>query len=515
LLGRWSNVALETTSDWARNSMTGVTLRDDIPARQAGANHAERSGRLGLAVLGAYGAGAAVQDTIQYGLNTLLLFYLTIVCGLSGSAAGVALGVALVVDAFVDPLVGSLSDNSRSRHGRRHPWMAASAVPIAVSFYMLFSVPPGLTGAGLFAWALVALLAVRFGLSGFMVPYIALGAELSDDYAERSVIVASRVLFTVVATAVGAFLAFGVFMKGVGGQTHRDAYPPFALSCGAVVLVAAALSTLGTLRSRGRLHAAPVTQAARGAALGRLAAEVAEVFRNPSFRTLFSACLILFVGLGAAQSLTLHANTYFWRIPSKAILIITLAYSVGILVGVFIAGFLGRFLEKRTIALGGISLIGLCQLAPAALKVAGVISPDAYLPTLMLSHSLAGVGASASLIGFQSMMADAADEHEHLFGARREGLYFAGISLSAKASSGIGAVIAGLVLDIIGFPHGLTGAGSVAQAIPADAVRSLGLLYGPGASVITGLSVATLLGYRRGRADHARIREALELKRAT
>jgi GPH family glycoside/pentoside/hexuronide:cation symporter len=501
-----------------RISMTGATLRDDAPAREAGANHAERSGRLGLATLGAYGAGAAVQDTIQYGLNTLLLFYLTIVCGLSGSAAGLALGIALVVDAFVDPLVGSLSDNSRSRHGRRHPWMAVSALPIALSFYVLFSVPPGLTGAGLFAWALFALLAVRIGLSGFMVPYIALGAELSDDYGERSVIVASRVLFTVVATAIGAFLAFGVFMKGAGGQTHRDAYPPFALSCGLVVLLAAAASTLGTLRSRGRLHAAPPAQSAgQGAtALGRLAAEVVEVFRNPSFRTLFLACLILFVGLGAAAALTLHANTYFWKLPSRAILIITLTYTVGILAGIFIAGLLGRFLEKRIIALFGISLIGLSQLVPAALKVAGVIPPSAYVPTLMLSHGLAGVGASASLIGFQSMMADAADEHEHLFGARREGLYFAGINLSAKASSGIGAVIAGLVLDIIGFPHGLGGAGgAVARAIPPEAVRNLGLLYGPGASLITAFSVITLLGYRRGRADHAKIRAALELRRAT
>jgi GPH family glycoside/pentoside/hexuronide:cation symporter len=490
--------------------MTGVTFREEVPAREAGANHAERSGRLGLAALTAYGAGQMVQDTIQYGLNTLLLFYLTIVCGLSGSAAGLALGVALVVDAFVDPLVGSLSDNSRSRHGRRHPWMAASAIPIALAFFMLFSVPPGLSGAPLFAWALVALLAVRIGLSGFTVPYIALGAELSDDYAERSVIVASRVLFTVVATAVGAFLAFGVFMKGVGGQTHRDAYPPFAISCGLVVLLAAALSTLGTLRSRGRLHAAPPAQ---GAAMGRLAAEVAEVFRNPSFRVLFLACLILFVGLGAAAALTLHANTYFWQLPSRAILIITLSYTVGILVGVFVAGFLGRPLEKRTIALCGISLLGLCQLLPAALKVAGLIPPAAYVPVLMLSHGLSGVGASASLIGFQSMMADAADEHEHLFGARREGLYFAGISLSAKASSGVGAVIAGLVLDLIGFPHGLGTGAAAAHAIPVEAVRNLGLLYGPGASVITALSVVTLLGYHRGRADHAKIRDALDRRR--
>src|SRR5579859_5034260 len=299
--------------------MTGVTIEVERPARASGANHAERSGRLGLGALAAYGAGQLVQDTIQYGLNTLLLFYLTIVCGLSGSAAGVALGIALVIDAFIDPLVGSLSDNSRSRHGRRHPWMMLSAIPIAAALVMLFSIPKGLSGFGLFAYALTALMAVRIGISGFNVPYIALGAELSDDYAERSTIVASRVLFSVVAPLIGAFLAFGVFMKGVGGQTHRDAYPPFALGCGAIVLLAAALSTLGTLRSRGRLHAAPV---AKGEPLGRLAAEVVEVFGNPSFRVLFLACLILFVGLGAATALTLQANTYFWKIPSRAILVI-------------------------------------------------------------------------------------------------------------------------------------------------------------------------------------------------
>jgi GPH family glycoside/pentoside/hexuronide:cation symporter len=111
------------------------------------------------------------------------------------------------------------------------------------------------------------------------------------------------------------------------------------------------------------------------------------------------------------------------------------------------------------------------------------------------------------------MMADAADEHENLFGARREGLYFAGISLSAKASSGIGALIAGLVLDLIGFPHGVSVIGAPPQVIPTEAVRNLGLIYGPGASVLTAVCVLTLLRYRRGRADHAQIRDALALRR--
>ncbi len=490
--------------------MTVALSQAAKPAQKDGANHAERSARLGLGMLTAYGAGSLVQDTTAFGLNTLLLFYLTIVCGLSGSAAGLALGVALVVDAFFDPLIGSLSDNSRSRYGRRHPFMVASAIPVVLAFAMLFSIPIGLTGWGLFAYALVALLAVRIGLSGFTVPYIALGAELSDDYAERSTIVASRVLFSVLAGAVAAVLAYGVFMRGVGGQTHRDAYPPFAWTCGALVLAGAALSTFGTLGARGRLHAAPPRQ---GKAMGRFAAEIVEVFRNPSFRVLFSACLILFVALGAASALTLHAYTYFWKLPDRAILAITLSSSLGIFIGVFVAAVISKTLEKRTVALIGIGLIGVCQLSPVLLQVAGLIPPGGAVVALMVASFIAGIGASAALIGFQSMMADAADEHEILFGARREGLYFAGISLSAKASSGIGALIAGVVLDLIGFPHGLAAAGAPPAHIPAGAALNLGLLYGPGASVLTAVCMLTLLGYRRGKADHDQVREALAQRR--
>src|SRR6202012_583047 len=107
--------------------------------------------------------------------------------------------------------------------------------------------------------------------------------------------------------------------------------------------------------------------------------------------------------------------------------------SLGVLIGVFVAGYMSRHMEKRVLCLLGIGLIGLCQLLPALLKVGGVISPSGYVPTLLIASFLGGIGSSASLIGFQSMMADAADEHEILFGARREGLYFAGISLSVKA----------------------------------------------------------------------------------
>src|SRR5271155_5315060 len=98
-------------------------------ASPTGANHLARSSKLGLGALSVYGSGALVENIPSLVLASLLLFYLTIICGLSGSEAGAALGITLVVDSVIDPVVGSLSDNSRSRHGRRHPMMLASIIP--------------------------------------------------------------------------------------------------------------------------------------------------------------------------------------------------------------------------------------------------------------------------------------------------------------------------------------------------------------------------------------------------
>ena len=83
-------------------------------------------------------------------------------------------------------------------------------------------------------------------------------------------------------------------------------------------------------------------------------------------------------------------------------------------------------------------------------------------------------------IGFNSMMADAADEHEALFGTRREDLYFAGLNFAAKAASGLGALVAGIGLDVIGFPTNLAAKSGGGLHVDAHVVRGLGLTVGPG-----------------------------------
>ncbi|HEY2708113.1 MAG TPA: MFS transporter [Caulobacteraceae bacterium] len=473
-------------------------------------NHAARSAKLGFGALTVYGSGSLVENITTFAVGSLLLFYLTIVCGLSGSEGGAALGATLVVDSIIDPVVGSLSDNSRSRHGRRHPFMLLSIIPIVITFGLLFSVPHGLRGLPLFGYALATLFSLRVAISFFYVPYMALGAELTDNYAERSTVVAGRVFFTVIGGLAAAILTWGVFLQG-DGRLKAAAYSPLAWTFGGIVVAGGLLSTLGTLRARDRMHSAPD---GRKFGIGQLLAEVVEVLRNPSFLSLFFPCLILFTALGVAGALTLHANTFFWKLGSGQILFLSIFALSGVFIGIFGAGVFARGMEKRSTAMLGLVLIGIAQLGPVLLRLSGVIPLSAAVPTLATATMLGGFGGSIATIAFQSMMADATDEHEFLFGARREGLYFAGVTLSAKAASGLGAWIGGVALDVIGFPHGLAGSPAQLAQIPAETIRNLGIAYGPGAAVFTAVSVAVLTTYKLNKAKYAGIQAELHSRRA-
>ena len=103
----------------------------------------------------AYGIGQLAEGLKNSALGTFVLFYYNQVLGLPGTLAGLALAIALVFDAFTDPLAGSISDNWQGKNGRRHPFMYASALPLAIFFYLLFSPPEGLSEIELFLLSLI------------------------------------------------------------------------------------------------------------------------------------------------------------------------------------------------------------------------------------------------------------------------------------------------------------------------------------------------------------------------
>lgn len=482
---------------------TAMEVRSAGLAAQ-GATHPGKT--LSVATKTIYGSGALVETVINTVLTAYQFLYLTAICGLSGSLAGIAMSLALAVDAFADPFVGSISDRTRSRLGRRHPYMLVAALPITISFGLLFSLPPSFKGMTLFVYSTAILFCMRLAISTFVIPYMAMGGELTDDFHERSVVVAYRHAFGILAGFLPIVIGLPLFLKGANIYS-RGAYVPYVWTCAGIVLAGAAISTLGSLKDRHRLY-----QPAEHATTGwNFFGEVAEVFRNSSFRILFFSLVIFFVAQGMAGVLALSAGLLFWKLATGTIFLLQISVPFGSIVGIPIILTLAQQFEKRTIVLWGMFGFCFCQMAPALMRIAGLLPTGGLMLTgfLVVVYFFVGIIVTALVIGFQSMMADAADEHDYLFSARREGVYFAGLSFSVKLTAAAGGLMAGFANDIIGIPPGFAQHGAAGVHIANATLLKLGLIAGPVPALITFACIAITWQYKIDRKRHAVIRAAL------
>jgi GPH family glycoside/pentoside/hexuronide:cation symporter len=462
----------------------------------------------------AYAAGDMIDGTVSYAIGVYLFYYLTADCGLSGSLASAALAISITVDAVMDPLIGYISDNTHSRWGRRHPYMFLAAFPTAAALGLIFSVPAGLSGGWLFAYIMATLLVLRVGMSAFTLPFAALGAELTTSYTERSTVVAYRTFFNISANIITWVLALWVFLRGPDGHLqllNRAAYTPFAWCVAAVMLTAAMLSVLGTLRLRGRMHVIPRTATASPL---QLLSELKDVARNRSFVALFVCILLFWAAQGTIGVLNLHVVKYFWKMPDVWIQSMPIFTFVGLFTGIPIAGLALQKLEKRLVSIWSLAILCSLHMALPFMRVLHLL-PDNGLPLwsiLAVVEVIKGWAGTALGIAFWSMLADAADEHEFLFGSRREGLYFAGLTFSAKAAIGMGSVVAGIAFDLIGFPKDLAKVGE--SHITAEVARNLGLIQGPVAGFIALISALALLFYKIDAPRFAEIQTELTKRKA-
>jgi len=464
---------------------------------------------VGTGVKIVYATGAAIDGISNSVLPTFLFFYLTAVCGLGATLAGFALSCSLVIDAVADPFIGSLSDNTVSRWGRRHPFMLASALPMAISLGLLFSIPTGLSKWALFTYVVLVLLALRLAISAWVLPYQALGAELADDYDERNTIVAYRVFFAMPAVAICLTLGFRVFLSGTNGLLNRSGYVPFGWACGFFILLSALTATLGTRRLIGQLHLP--SKRTRGS-VSRFFAEVRQLLRHRAFLILSSAATVFFIALTASTNMSLHAGKFFWKLPNSVLQAMSLSLFIAPILGILLVAVYGRRFEKRTLALAALVYVTVSLFILPVLKIVGILpaaGPGLYVP-LIVNSVLTGMFIGSSTIAYQSMFVDAADEHEVLYGARREGLFYAGLSLAVKCGAGLGALLAGIALDFIGFPSDIANRSAASVEIPAKTITNLGLVYGPAAALIALISVVLLFGYRLNRTEYARIRVELD-----
>lgn len=467
--------------------------------------------RLPLSIRFLFGSGSVAEGTKNFAFNVFLLFYYNNVLGLSGSLAGLAIFIALCVDAVTDPLVGSLSDSFRSRWGRRHPFMYAAALPMAVCFGLLFS-PPELSDSGLFAWLCCFAIGVRASMTLYSIPSNSMVPEMTTHYDERTSLVSWRFLMGwlggVSMTLVGYLYFFAPTEQYESGQLNPAAYPRFGLACAIIIFVAILTCTIGTHRLIPTMRPPSSTTPF---SVRRLLDELRDAFGNHSYRMIVLGLMFASVAGGFNDVVGLYVNTYYWGFTTAQLSLLVFP-----LVGSIMIAFLGtrrlteRF-EKRGAALGLAAFAVFFGPLPIYLRLVGWMpeNGDPLLLAMILVHAgiivvpVVSIGIIAS-----SMIADTVDESEWVTGQRREGIFSSAIAFSLKAASGLGTFAAGVALDVIAFPRG-----APVGEVPSDKILQLGLAVGPGLMLFYILTLVFLSRYRMSRERHAQILDALAARK--
>ena len=450
-----------------------------------------------------YGVGQAAEGIKNAAFNVFVFFYYTQVLGLPTVYTGIAIGIALAVDSITDPLIGSLSDNWQGSHGRRHPFLYASILPLGLFFIGLFS-PPELGEFALFLWLTVFSVGTRAMMTLYYVPHVSLGAELSEDFNERTEVVAYRYFFSYVGGILTFAIGFVVYFPDT--QFNVEAYAPFGITLSLLMMASILMTAAGTRKRIAHLPASRISREPMSvwAVLRKMLLEIRSALTNGSFRWLFSGVLIVFAMVGVDNALNLHMNTYFWELQGGGNLLFFAATPVGALLGTAVASTLTRWFDKKPSVIIGTLCWALCQVMPVVLRLLGWFPDNGtaeLLYTLIVIKFIQGLGVVQALIAFNSMVADVVDEHELTTGLRQEGIFFSSISFSNKMTSGIGTVAAGFALALIDWPTGSDV--QTASDIGAETIAWLGLIYGPIVSGFALVSVYCYSKYGLNRQRHA------------
>jgi len=466
-----------------------------------------RATHLPLSVKLLYGLGdmPLTITMVLFGLFTL--FFYNSVMGLPASLVGAAIFLGLVLDALIDPYIGYRSDIARHRLGRRHIFMLPGALALGPSFFLLFSPPRSLRPAGVFAWLMVFWLAVRVSGAVYRIPYLSMGAELGQDYDDRTALFAVRGLFGLIGTAFAAGLSFLLFFssnaQAADPKLSYDAYPRIGALFGGVVTLTGVAATLATSRYK--------TFGAEGA--GRdfrqrdFLRSAAASFRNRSFRRIWWSFVLFFLAVVFNASMAVNYFTWYARTSSGRVMsAIQISFYVGALIGVFLWIALARRSEKRTIYM--------CSVLPLAALMAGatIFIGDGHLlgtgpaAVLMAGHFAAGIFASAVWVVPPAMAADVVDQDELETGLRREGVYFGILNLGDKFAAGGALLLSGALLNLFAKLSAVApGSGPHPPADPG----LIGVLYGVAPAVILIVAALCVRSYGLDRATVRSIQDRL------
>lgn len=435
-----------------------------------------------------YGVGDIGFSLTSTILGAYFAIFLTDVIGIQPWIAAVAIFIGKSWDYINDPIFGHLSDRTRTRWGRRRPYLLFGALPLALTFSMLWWKPPLEGGFALAAYYAVAYIIFEASATFLYMPYFALTPELTSDYDERTSLTSFRMFFSI----LGSLLAFTVPLILVGTFTPENAPKVFTMGVlfGLISALPMFVVFFGTREREVFMEAHRPT----------LRESFQAAWKNKPFLYGLAIFLATWISVEILQSTLLFFIKYVLRRESENEIIMATIFVVAMF-ALPIWDWVSRRWSKRWAYIGGIAFWAVVQL------VLITVTPSTGIPLILVLCSLAGIGVAAAHVLPWAILPDAIEWDEYQTGERHEGMFYSLTTLTRKIATSIALPLVLLLLQATGYQANLPQQAS-------SALLGIRIVIGPIPAVLLLVGILFAYHYPLDRQQFAELVEKLEKRRS-
>jgi GPH family glycoside/pentoside/hexuronide:cation symporter len=436
-----------------------------------------------------YGSGDLGFSLNNSIITAFFSVFMVTVVGMPPGLVAIIFIVGRSWDFINDPIIGHLSDRTRTRWGRRRPFLLFGAIPFGLSFALLW-LGPDFNRTGLIIYYSLAYIVYEALATTVYMPYFALTPELTDDYDERTKLTSFRMMFNIIGSLTAYILPLLIIGNDWTQATKQDVLT-MALIAGAIAATPILLVFFGTKEK----------QEYQRESLPKFFPSLKAAFKNRPF--VFGALMYLFTWM---TIIVVESNLQFFIIyvveRQSQSMIIMVSIFVTAIFALPIWNWVSKHWNKRYAYISGVAFWAVVMM------VLIFMSPETPFWLILLLCVMAGIGVSAAQVLPWAIIPDAIEWEEWQTGQRNEGMFYSLITLMGKVGMAIAQPLSLLVLQFMGFKEGQ----GVVQS--ANGLLGVRLVMGPLPAILLLSGIIMAIFYPLTRQQHHEIVEALRQRRA-